>query len=152
MAQDTELQDTTVEGDDEARDGESTQQEVESLDEEVDALKVELELSRQALEEQQGRVTQLEAELTVALDHYRDALLTGAPDVPNELVQGDTVEALVASFAQAKALVERVHQQVEVQMARERVPAGSPPRRGVDLSALSSHEKILMGLRQIQQG
>jgi hypothetical protein len=114
------------------------------------ALDRELEEAGKALREEQQQVQRLGAELAAALGRYRLALLAAAPDIPPELVQGETVAALDEALARAKALVDRVRRQVEAQAARERVPPGAPARSRADLSSLSPQEKILVGLRQLQ--
>ena len=116
-----------------------------------EALQAELAEARGALEEARTIRGRLEADLAAALESYRTALLAGAPELPAELVQGGTVGELDAAFATAKSMAERVRRQVESEAAQERVPAGSPPRRGVDSSALSSQQKILLGLRRLQE-
>ncbi|MEE9199236.1 MAG: hypothetical protein V3U26_05510 [Dehalococcoidia bacterium] len=113
----------------------------------------------QELEEQVGRLTSrlevqereqavLQEQLTSAAARYRAALLAGAPEVPEELVQGRTVEELDASLASARRIVEKVAQRLEAQVASERVPTGAPPRKAPDLSALSPREKILHALQR----
>ena len=119
--------------------------------EERETLQAELAEARGALEQERALRAQVEADLAAAVEGCRKALLAGAPELPAELVQGGTVADLEAAFANAKALAERVRQQVASEAAQERVPAGAPPRRGVDASALSSQQKILLGLRQLQQ-
>ena len=155
MTQDTETTEATAQATTEEAEqhAEATEGE-ESASAEADeraALQAELAEARSALEEQQTIRARLEADLAAAVESCRKALLAGAPELPAELVQGTTVVELEASFARAKALAERVRQQVESEAAQERVPAGAPPRRGVDPSALSSQQKILLGLRRLQQ-
>ena len=118
---------------------------------ERESLQAELAEARGALEREQSLRAQAEADLAAAVESCRRALLAGAPEVPADLVQGGTVAELEASFASAKAMVERVRRQVESEAAQERVPAGAPPRRGVDASALTSQQKILLGLRRLQE-
>ena len=115
------------------------------------ALQAELAEARGALESERASRERLEADLAAAVESCRQALLASAPELPAELVQGSTVAELEAAFASAKALADRVRQQVESEAAQERVPAGAPPRRGVDASALSSQQKILLGLRRLQE-
>ena len=141
MSEETEQQAAAEEGDEAAS----------AEGDERAALEAELAEARGALEREQATRQRLEADLAVAVESCRAALLASAPELPAELVQGGTVAELEASFAQAKAMAERVRQQVESEAAQERVPAGAPPRRGVDASALSSQQKILLGLRQLQQ-
>ena len=115
------------------------------------ALQAELAEARGALESERASRERLEADLAAAVESCRQALLASAPELPAEMVQGGTVAELEAAFASAKALADRVRQQVESEAAQERVPAGAPPRRGVDASALSSQQKILLGLRRLQE-
>lgn len=114
------------------------------------ALEAELAEGRKALAQAQREQEALQAELSLALGKYRASLLAGAPEVPEELVQGESVADVDASFRQAKGLVERVRQQVEATLNRERVPAGAPLRRAADTSALPPAEKIALGLRQMR--
>ena len=65
----------------------------------TEPLRAELEEARRALKEEQGTVVALQAELATSLTRYRKALLAGAPEVPSELVQGDTVTARVPTLA-----------------------------------------------------
>ena len=155
MDQDTETTEATAQGTAEATEQHTASEEGEpeaSVEaDERNALQAELAEARSVLEKELTIRGQLEADLAAALESCRKALLASAPELPSELVQGSTVAELEASFGQAKALAERVRRQVEAQAAQERVPAGAPPRRGVDPSALSSQQKILLGLRQLQQ-
>lgn len=147
MTEDAELEQVTVEGEVPEPEGHEPAEETED----PEALRAELEAARNALAEEQERVAKVQAELATSLTRYRDAMLAGAPDVPPELVQGDTVAALDEAFAQAQGLVQRVQQQVEARVSRERVPAGAPARSAADLSSLSPQEKIMLGLRQLQE-
>jgi len=90
----------------------------------------------------------LRAELARALERLRRAWLAQHPEVPEDLLEGETVEALEASLRRARALVERVRREVEARLSRERVPPGAPPRQDPDLSVLSPREKIAQGLRR----
>jgi len=110
---------------------------------------------RAALEERDARVAELEEEaqrlsneLALALQKYRSSLLASAPEVPEELVQGETVHQVEEAFGRARAMVERIRSQVEAQAARERIPPGAPARSGPDLSSLSAREKISYALTQ----
>ena len=155
MDQDTETTEATTQGTAEGTGqhaaAEESEEEASVEVDERNALQAELAEARSALEKELAIRGQLEADLAAAVESCRKALLASAPELPAELVQGSTVAELEASFGQAKALAERVRRQVETQAAQERVPAGAPPRRGVDPSALSSQQKILLGLRQLQQ-
>ena len=97
-------------------------------------------------QETESQLSAFQEQLTQAVDRYRSSLLASAPEVPEGLVQGNTVEEVDASFGQANELTQRIRDRVEASMARERVPTGSPTRTGADLSSLSSREKIAHAL------
>jgi len=116
---------------------------------------------KSANEELMGRISQLEEtlvsrgselavlreSLTGAVLKYRTAIVSAAPDVPGELVQGETLEEIDVSLQAAQDLVARVRQQIEsAGQTAEVVPAGAPPRRPPDLSTLSPAAKITHAL------
>jgi len=125
-------------------------------------LRRDLEEARGALstaEEQatahQERVAGLEGELSTARDQvreaaarYRQALLSASPEVPADMVAGESVEEVEASLAAARQTVAQIRQHLESQAQSGRVPAGAPPRQTPDLSALTPEEKIRMGLER----
>ena len=94
----------------------------------------------------------LRAQLADVLDRYRALLLAGDPDVPEDLVRGETAAELEASYERAAGLVDRLRRRAAEQSAQDRVPArvpaGAPARRGPDASALSPQQKIMLGLQQ----
>jgi len=134
------------------------------LEEQNARLRRDLEGARQALataEEQatahQERVAGLEGELSTAREQvtqaaarYREAVLSASPEVPADMVGGETVEEVEASLAAARQTVSQIRQHLESQAQSGRVPAGAPPRQAPDLSALTAEEKIRLGLTQSQ--
>jgi hypothetical protein len=112
--------------------------------------------------EMQSRIAQLEQgsvakdselaaakeSLSGAVAKYRAAILASAPGVPAELVKGESIEEIDASLEQARGIVSKVRQQIEVEAEANKVPAGAPPRTPQDLSALSPTEKIAYALRK----
>ena len=97
----------------------------------------------------QSRVEEVEAvnaRLAQAVELYRASLLASEPDVPEDMVQGATVEAVQESLERARQMVAQVRGRLEAQASTERTPLGAPARSSPDLSALSPQEKILMGL------
>jgi len=111
--------------------------------EQLQAQLTQLETQQAAYESQ---VVALRGNLAQAVGKYRARLLAESPEVPEELVRGDTPEEVDASFAAARQVVERIRQQLETQTNDERVPAGAPARGLPDLSSLSPAEKIAYGL------
>jgi len=73
---------------------------------------------------------------------YRALAIKSNPGVPEELIAGDSVEEIDHSLVGAQALIDRVRQRLETEIAGARIPAGAPLRTPVDLSALSPQEKI----------
>ncbi len=104
-------------------------------DSEVAALKHSLASSDETLASVKNSLTQ-------AVSSYRALVVQANPDVLDELVTGDSVEAINQSLENARALISRVRQGLEAEASRTRVPAGAPPRTLPDLSALSPREKI----------
>ena len=95
------------------------------------------------------RVEEIEgvnARLAQAVEMYRASLLAAEPDVPEDMVQGASVEAVQESLERARQMVAQVRGRLEAQTSLERTPLGTPARSAPDLSALSPQEKILMGL------
>jgi hypothetical protein len=98
---------------------------------------------RNQVKAQETAIQGLQGNLTEAIDKYRQALLQQHPQVPADLVKGNTVAELDNSLEQAQAVVDRVKQHLT-----EKVPAGAPQRSGIDISSMSPGEKITYGLRQ----
>jgi len=96
----------------------------------------------------QAQLAAVQDERREAVSRYREAALAREPDVPADLVAGETVAELEASLAQARQTVAQVRQHLEQQAQALRVPAGAPAREGPDVSDLSPAEKIRLGLRQ----
>jgi len=95
--------------------------------------------SRDELEEKLATISNTLAE---AVTSYKTVLVQANPDIIEELIIGDTIEAINESLTSAKALVSRVRQGLETEILLARVPAGAPERKPPDLSALSPREKI----------
>jgi hypothetical protein len=119
----------------------AAQQTLAEREETLAAHSLELEGLRAALSEH-------EAQVKAAAERYRGLLLTSEPELPSELVFGDSIEAIEEAAAQARQTVARVRQHLEQQAQTIRVPAGAPPRWEPDLSDLSPSEKIRQGLEQ----
>jgi len=104
-------------------------------DAEIAALKLSLDEASRTLDEQGKSLAQ-------AVAAYKELIIQANPGLLAELITGDTIEAVDASLKQARALIEKVRQEMEAEAARTRVPAGSPQRAPLDLSGLSAREKI----------
>ncbi len=90
----------------------------------------------------EGRITELSEALAKAVAAYREQIIQGNPGVLADLISGENIEEIDESLKRAMALVEKVKQEMEEEVARTRVPGGAPQRTPMDLSALSPREKI----------
>ncbi len=111
---------------------------------------VEEELAETARERDRlaAEAVDLQRQLTEAATRYRLARLAVAPEVPEELVRGDSLDEIDAQFEAAQRIVGEMRGRLEAQAQQGRVPMGAPPRREADLSGLSSQEKIRLGLER----
>ena len=97
--------------------------------------------------ERDTEISGLKQQVELAVSRYRSALIAGAPDLPEELVQGSTIEELDRSVESARKIVEKVASSIEARAPDTRVPPGAPARRPVDVSGLSPREKILYAIK-----
>ena len=84
--------------------------------------------------------------LSDAVKCYREVIVAANPELPVELIGGETVAKLNDSLAKAKGLVGKVKQVIEAGAARVRIPIGAPGRMAGDISMLSAREKIARGM------
>jgi chromosome segregation ATPase len=127
---------------------------VRHLEEQSAALRQDLAQAQETVQAREQELASLRADLEEALGRvsagaarYRELALRVEPEVPPELVRGESIEEIDAALARARETVARVREQIEAQSLRGRVPPGAPPRSGGDLSGLSPQEKIAHGLR-----
>jgi len=111
------------------------EQTVASLDSEMVTLK-------RTIAESEEKLTSANHSLAEAVASYKAMVVEANPEVLEELITGDTIEAINESLAKAKTLVSRVRQELEAEITAGKVPAGAPIRTPPDLSALSPREKI----------
>jgi uncharacterized coiled-coil protein SlyX len=97
---------------------------------------------KQSLAELEAKLTELEDSRSQAIASYRALVISSNPDLPEELITGDSVEEIDRSLARAQALIDKVRQRLETEIAGDKIPAGAPLRVPLDLSALSPQEKI----------
>jgi regulator of replication initiation timing len=111
-----------------------------------------LEAERGARDEELARLREsveaAEAQGREALTRFREAALAREPELPSDLVAGESVAEMEASLEKARQTVAQVRQHLYEQAQNLRVPAGAPARSEPDLSELSASEKIRLGLRR----
>ncbi len=132
------------------------------LREQTQAVQGELSSARNEIEESNDRLTAFQQEMTAKQDEndslqarlqaaagkYREALLAAAPELPEELVSGDSIEEVEEAMERARETVRQVRERLETRAQVGRVPTGSPARGAPDYSGLSPVEKIRLGLSQ----
>ena len=117
------------------------------------ALKAELEQAKADAEASSARTAaesaaSITAAVADAAAKYQALIVQTNPEIPAELIVGNTIAELAASLARGKSIVQKVKTNLDAQTQAAPVPAGAPARQGVDLSSLSAHEKIIEGIRQ----
>lgn len=84
----------------------------------------------------------LNSELKKAASSYKALVVSTNPRIPEEFLNGDSIEAINESLGKAEKLVNKVAQGLKAEAAVSRIPAGAPVRTAPDFSGLSSREKI----------
>jgi chromosome segregation ATPase len=102
----------------------------------------EIALLKQAIAESDQKLAEINDTLTQVIAGYKSLVVEMNPEMPAELITGDTIEAINESLENARALIDRVKQGIEAEASRIKVPAGAPQRAPLDLSVLSPREKI----------
>ena len=107
-------------------------------------------LATQTVELEDLRATVSEAQTAArdAVQRVRQSILEREPDLPHDLVTGETVAEIDAAVSHARQTVAQVRQHLEQQAQSLRVPAGAPVRGAPDVSSLTASEKIRAGLKQ----
>ena len=101
---------------------------------------------KQSEVELEERLSAISNTLAEAVASYRALAIETNPEVMEELISGDTIEAINESLEKAKGLISKVRQGLETEISLTRVPSGAPERRAPDFSALSPSEKIQYGI------
>jgi len=101
---------------------------------------------KQALDDATLKLKDMGEALPKAVAAYKEIVAQANPGILAEMINGDTIETINESLKNARAIVERVRQEVGAEAARVRVPAGAPQRTPLDMSALSPREKIQYAL------
>jgi len=168
MAEANNQEDPKVNESPEDQDKVSTPEELETIKaqlQEADEARSALE---QAMAEKDARLADLDAALSEAksqseasatelasVKEARDQAVTKYlgmakatnPQVPEDMISGETIEEIDASVEKGKGLVSAVKKTLESETAAAKVPAGAPTR-GETTEGMSNKEMIAAGLRQ----
>jgi uncharacterized coiled-coil protein SlyX len=133
---------------------EPTREELEQARARVAELETLIAQKDEELAEADARIAELEQTMAATsnalaqvITSYKALVVKSNPGVPEELITGDTIEAINQSLEDAQTLITRVRQGLEAKMAVSKVPAGAPQRAPIDLSALSPREKIQYAIK-----
>ncbi len=121
-------------------------QELETQLASAGGLKAELDSLKEVHQKSSAEVNRLSEALSSALGKYRLLVLSTNPDIPEELIQGNSLGEINSSLEKAKVLVEKIRQKVQNHSVS--IPAGAPARTGVNLEQMTPREKIQYALRR----
>ena len=124
----------------------SKEEAIAGLEKTLDGKDSEIAAIKQSIDEARGKLDEMGKALPLAVAAYRELVAKANPGLVAEMIKGETIEAINESVKNARALVEKIKQEVGAENARVRVPAGAPQRTPPDLSALSAREKIKYGM------
>jgi len=147
----------------------STPEALEAINAQLEEEKKAKATAEASLAEKDSRIATLESELSEAktgseaaaaelaqvkeahgqvVAKYLDAVRLANPTIPQDIIAGDTIEAIDASLAKATTIAESVKANLEAQAKETKVPAGAPPRTEIPVEGLSPREKIAAGIQQ----
>jgi hypothetical protein len=86
-----------------------------------------------------------------AVEDYKKLAASSNPLIPAEAISGATIEEVKESVDRALKLVASVQESLSKQAQASSIPAGAPARTGLDISAMSTKEKINYGLEQARK-
>jgi len=139
-------QDPIPEGEESEESGTSRITELEGLaaqkDEELTKANARISELEQAVACSEEKLKAFSNSLAEALASYKVMVVEANPEVPEELISGDSLDSVNQSLKQAKDMIGRVRQGLEAEIQAVKIPAGAPQRTPPDLSALSPRDKI----------
>lgn len=105
---------------------------------------------KESLDEARQTIDELGQALSRAVAAYKGTVVQANPGLLPEMITGDTIDEIDESVKKARAVMEKVRQEMETEAARTRIPSGAPPRSPLDLSGLTAREKIQYAIRDSQ--
>ena len=122
----------------------SLETEVASKTQDIEALKGQL---KTAADDFEGA----KAAYAYAVEDFKKLAASANPLIPAEAIRGATIDEVKTSLVTAAKLVANVQASLSQKQTQETVPAGAPARTEADTSALSTKEKINLGLEKARQ-
>ncbi len=124
------------------RELESRNATITELEQAVASKDSEIVILKQAIANSDQKLAEINNTLAQAVASYKALVVETNPEVPDELITGDTIDAINESLENARALIDRVKQGIEAEVSKTKIPVGAPQRTPLDLSVLSPREKI----------
>jgi phage-related minor tail protein len=119
---------------------------ISELEQTVANLEGEVAALNQSSLESEQKLAEASDALSQAIASYKARITESNPEIPAELIDGDTIEDVDSSLERARAIIQKIREGLEADIKMVRVPAGAPPRAPIDLSTLSPLEKIQYGI------
>ena len=117
------------------------------LKEELEGVKSQLTEKGTSLEAMEQEFSQLHESHSQAVARYREQVLASNPEIPGDLIKGESIPELDAYVESARRVVGQVKAGIAAAAAATKVPAGAPSRTGPSIETMSPGEKIQYALR-----
>ncbi len=115
---------------------------VTELEQTAASLKSEVTTLKESILQSDQKLAEVTDALSQAVASYKARVIESNPEVPVDLIAGESIEAVDKSLENARAIISKVREGLEAEIKMARIPAGAPLRAPLDLSALSPREKI----------
>lgn len=115
----------------------------------ADALQAQLEEKQTAITEAETTVAQTRDAVALATQTVRTALITANPAIPEDLIKGDTIEALNESVTSATAIANRLAEAAAAQGkgALGFLQGGGTTRQPANTEGMTSLQKVVHGIQ-----
>jgi chromosome segregation ATPase len=117
-------------------------------DDRIASLESSLSEAKQGSEAVAAELAQVKEANIQAVSKYLDVVRSANPNIPQDIIAGDTIEDIDASLAKAITIAESVKSSLEAQAKETKVPAGAPTRTEISVEGLTPREKIAAGIQQ----
>jgi chromosome segregation ATPase len=117
-------------------------------DDRIASLESSLSEAKQGSEAVAAELARVKEANIQAVSKYLDVVRSANPNIPQDIIAGDTIEDIDASLAKAITIAESVKSSLEAQAKETKVPAGAPTRTEISVEGLTPREKIAAGIQQ----
>ena len=83
----------------------------------------------------------LRQEFLLAIEKYRQSIITASPEIPAELIHGETVEQLESSLTKAKGLFEKIRKQVNLKAKTTNKLTSTTNKKPSDLTLVPNYDR-----------